>query len=54
MRLLRVRGFGLVWSSARRPRWPCSVCLWIVSGFGGRLDTEPYQSRHYADHAVVP
>src|SRR3984957_20298541 len=21
--------------------------LWIVSGFGGRLQTEPYQSRHY-------
>ena len=23
------------------------LCLWIVSGFGGRLDTEPYQTRHY-------
>ena len=22
--------------------------LWIVSGFGGRLHTEPHQSRHYA------
>ena len=22
--------------------------LWVVSGFGGRLRTEPYQSRHYA------
>ena len=22
--------------------------LWIASGFGGRLRTEPYQSRHYA------
>jgi 1-acyl-sn-glycerol-3-phosphate acyltransferase len=24
------------------------LCLWIVSGFGGRLDTEPYRTRHYA------
>ena len=24
------------------------LCLWIASGFGGRLDTEPYQARHYA------
>ena len=22
--------------------------LWLASGFGGRLHTEPYQSRHYA------
>ena len=25
-----------------------TFCLWLVSGFGGRLDTEPYQSRNYA------
>ena len=24
------------------------LALWITSGFGGRLRTEPYQSRHYA------
>ena len=24
------------------------LALWITSGFGGRLTTEPYQSRHYA------
>jgi NTE family protein len=25
-----------------------SLGLWIASGFGGRLYTEPYQSRDYA------
>ncbi len=28
--------------------------LWVVSGFGGRLRTEPYQSRPLRGHAVVP
>src|SRR6185437_11099094 len=39
MRSLRLVGFMLVWVVAG---------LWVVSGFGGRMRTEPYQSRHYA------
>ena len=38
-------------SSGWPPRPPRCSCAWglrIASGFGGRLRTEPYQSRHYA------
>jgi 1-acyl-sn-glycerol-3-phosphate acyltransferase len=47
-RLLRVAWFGLVWSAGETAALTVFLCLWIVSGFGGRLDTEPYQARHYA------
>lgn len=47
MRLLRVVCFGLVWFLGETAAVFVFGCLWIVSGFGGRLDTEPYQSRHY-------
>jgi 1-acyl-sn-glycerol-3-phosphate acyltransferase len=47
MRLLRVVCFGLVWFLGETAAMAMLGCLWIVSGFGGRLDTEPYQSRHY-------
>ena len=47
MRLLRVVCFALVWFLGETAALAVLVCLWIVSGFGGRLDTEPYQSRHY-------
>src|SRR5271165_3184166 len=47
MRLLRVVCFGLVWFLGETAAVTVFGCLWIVSGFGGRLDTEPYQSRHY-------
>jgi 1-acyl-sn-glycerol-3-phosphate acyltransferase len=47
MRLLRVVCFGLVWFLGETAAVAMLGCLWIVSGFGGRLDTEPYQSRHY-------
>jgi 1-acyl-sn-glycerol-3-phosphate acyltransferase len=47
-RLLRVIWLGLVWSAGETAALTVSLCLWIVSGFGGRLDTEPYQARHYA------
>ncbi len=47
-RLLRVTWLGLVWSAGETAALTVSLCLWIVSGFGGRLDTEPYQARHYA------
>jgi len=47
MRLLRVVCFALVWFLGETAALAVLGCLWIVSGFGGRLDTEPYQSRHY-------
>jgi 1-acyl-sn-glycerol-3-phosphate acyltransferase len=47
MRALRVVCFALVWAVAETAALTVMLCLWIVSGFGGRLDTEPYQSRHY-------
>jgi 1-acyl-sn-glycerol-3-phosphate acyltransferase len=47
-RLMRVAWLGLVWSAGETAALTVSLGLWIASGFGGRLDTEPYQSRHYA------
>ena len=47
-RLLRMAWFGLVWSAGEIAALTVFLCLWIVSGFGGRLETEPYQARHYA------
>ena len=47
MRALRVVCFALVWAVAETAALTVMLCLWIVSGFGGRLDTEPYQTRHY-------
>jgi 1-acyl-sn-glycerol-3-phosphate acyltransferase len=46
-RLLRVTFFGLAWSSGEIAALAVFLCLWIASGFGGRLDTEPYQARQY-------
>ena len=48
MRALRVVIFALVWTLGETAALTVLVCLWVVSGFGGRLDTEPYQSRNYA------
>jgi 1-acyl-sn-glycerol-3-phosphate acyltransferase len=48
MRALRVVCFALAWFLGETAALTVSGCLWIVSGFGGRLDTEPYRSRHYA------
>jgi 1-acyl-sn-glycerol-3-phosphate acyltransferase len=48
MRALRVVCFALVWFLAETAALTVLSCLWIVSGFGGRLDTEPYQNRTYA------
>jgi 1-acyl-sn-glycerol-3-phosphate acyltransferase len=47
-RLLRVAWLGLAWSAGETAALTVFLCLWLVSGFGGRLDTEPYQTRHYA------
>jgi 1-acyl-sn-glycerol-3-phosphate acyltransferase len=48
MRSLRLVGFALVWLVAETLALVVLAGLWVVSGFGGRLHTEPYQSRHYA------
>ena len=47
MRSLRLVGFALVWLVAETAALIMLAGLWVVSGFGGRLRTEPYQSRHY-------
>jgi len=47
MRSLRLVGFALVWFVAETLALVMLAGLWVVSGFGGRLRTEPYQSRHY-------
>ena len=48
MRSLRLVGLALVWFVAEAAALVVLAGLWVVSGFGGRLRTEPYQSRHYA------
>ena len=48
MRSLRLVGFALVWFVAESLALVALTGLWVISGFGGRLRTEPYQSRHYA------
>src|SRR6185369_1458460 len=48
MRSLRLVGFMLVWFVAETVALVVLAGLWVVSGFGGRMRTEPYQSRHYA------
>jgi 1-acyl-sn-glycerol-3-phosphate acyltransferase len=46
-RVLRVIFLALAWSAGETAALTVLACLWIASGFGGRLDTEPYQARHY-------
>ncbi len=48
MRSLRLLSFALVWLAAETAALFACLGLWMASGFGGRLHTEPYQSRHYA------
>ena len=48
MRGLRVLCFAVVWLAAETMALFSCLGLWVASGFGGRLRTEPYQSRHYA------
>jgi 1-acyl-sn-glycerol-3-phosphate acyltransferase len=47
-RALRLVFFALVWFTAETAALFMCLGLWIASGLGGRLHTEPYQSRHYA------
>jgi 1-acyl-sn-glycerol-3-phosphate acyltransferase len=48
MRGLRLLCFTLTWLGADAAALFMSLGLWLASGFGGRLHTEPYQARHYA------
>jgi 1-acyl-sn-glycerol-3-phosphate acyltransferase len=48
LRALRLLTFALIWLVAETAALFMCLALWITSGFGGRLQTEPYQSRHYA------
>jgi 1-acyl-sn-glycerol-3-phosphate acyltransferase len=47
-RLLRVVFLALTWSLGETAALTALLGLWIASGFGGRLDAEPYLTRHYA------
>ncbi len=46
-RLLRVVFLALTWSVGETAALTVLLGLWIASGFGGRLDAEPYRTRHY-------
>jgi 1-acyl-sn-glycerol-3-phosphate acyltransferase len=48
MRGLRLLCFALIWLIAETAALFACLGLWMASGFGGRLRTEPYQARHYA------
>ncbi len=48
MRALRLLSFALIWLVTETATLFMCLGLWLSSGFGGRLHTEPYQSRHYA------
>src|ERR1700678_1101902 len=44
-RLLRLMILGLVWVAGETAALTVFLVLWIASGFGGRLNTEPYRAR---------
>ena len=44
-RVLRVACLALAWSVGETAALAVLLCLWMASGFGGRLDTEPYEGR---------
>ena len=47
-RELRLLYFALIWLVADTSAVFMCLALWVASGFGGRLRTAPFQSRHYA------
>ncbi|HET9894271.1 MAG TPA: 1-acyl-sn-glycerol-3-phosphate acyltransferase [Streptosporangiaceae bacterium] len=47
-RALRLLFFALVWLFAETAVLFMCLGLWLASGFGGRLRTEPFARRHYA------
>src|SRR5512140_405989 len=48
MRGVRLLLFALAWLTAETATLCMCLGLWLASGFGGRMHTEPFQSRHYA------
>src|SRR5204862_388711 len=40
--------FALIWLTAETVTLFMCLGLWVASGFGGRLHTEPFRARHYA------
>jgi 1-acyl-sn-glycerol-3-phosphate acyltransferase len=47
-RAFRLLCFAVVWLLAETAALFICLGLWVASGFGGRLDSEQYQRRHYA------
>jgi 1-acyl-sn-glycerol-3-phosphate acyltransferase len=47
-RVLRLLFFALIWLFADSAAVFMCLGMWLASGFGGRLRTEPYQARHYS------
>ena len=48
MRGLRLLWFAVAWLAAETLTLLRCLSLWLASGFGARLHTEPYARRHYA------
>jgi 1-acyl-sn-glycerol-3-phosphate acyltransferase len=48
MRGLRLLWFAVVWLAGETAALFVLAGLWVASGFGGRMRTEPYQNRNYA------
>jgi 1-acyl-sn-glycerol-3-phosphate acyltransferase len=48
LRAFRLLCFAIIWLLAETAALFMCLGLWIASGFGGRLHTEPFQRRHYA------
>jgi 1-acyl-sn-glycerol-3-phosphate acyltransferase len=47
-RAVRLLVFALVWAFGESAVLFMCLGTWVASGFGGRLRTEPFQTRHYA------
>jgi 1-acyl-sn-glycerol-3-phosphate acyltransferase len=47
-RAARLLWFALVWVALESVALVALLALWVASGLGGRLHSEPYQERHYA------
>ncbi len=45
---LRVLGLAVGWLLLESAALVACLALWVSSGFGGRIATEPFQDRHYA------
>jgi 1-acyl-sn-glycerol-3-phosphate acyltransferase len=46
-RAARLLWFALVWVALESVALVACLALWVASGFGGRLRSEPFQERHY-------